>query len=105
MRGTNFNADNHLIWTCLVHQCCETPGWQHIHQYQETSNGRQAWFVLSLYYRGRVVHNDDEVDGGEPTYDDDDYDWIVHTDSRYDDIFDGWPGPGPMISDKMDLEG
>ena len=40
----------------------------------------------------------------EPTYDDDDYDWIIHTDSRYDDIFDGWPGPGPMISDKMDLE-
>ena len=62
--------------------------------------------MLSLYYKGRAVHDYDEVDDEEPTYDDDDDGdgWIIHTDPRYDDINDGWPDPGPMISDKMDLE-
>ena len=46
----------------------------------------------------------DKVDDEEPAYDDDNYVLIIHTNHKYDDIYNGWPGRGPMISDKLDLE-
>ena len=60
--------------------------------------------MLSLHYKGREIHDYGEFDDEEPSYDDDDYDWIDHNDTRYEDIYEGWPCTGPMILDKMDLE-
>ena len=40
--GAAFNADNLLVWTYLLHQYSDTPGWIRIQQYRATNNGRNA---------------------------------------------------------------
>ena len=50
---------------------------------------------------------DDEIVGCvtvEPTYEDDDYDWVYFNDSRFDDIKAGWPDGVPVPDEKMELE-
>ena len=40
----------------------------------------------------------------EPTYEDDDYDWVDINDSRFDDIKVGWPDGSPMPDEERELE-
>lgn len=105
----DFNADNHRIWTYLVHRCRETPIWACIQQYQETNNGRQTWLALRLCYGRGAAHNDGEVGGievlkTELSYEDEDYKHIDHKDPKFDDVYGIWRGAHLMISKKIELE-
>ena len=51
--------------------------------------------------------NDNGIVGfvtAEPTYGEDDYLHISHTDPRFVNIRTGWPDPGPMSHEKLDVE-
>ena len=41
--GAEFEIDQLRVWTYIAQRCLNTPGWQHIQQYQAIGNGRQAW--------------------------------------------------------------
>ena len=40
----------------------------------------------------------------EPTYKEDDYEWVDFNDSRFDDIKAGWPDGSPILDEKMELK-
>ena len=47
--------------------------------------------------------NDNEIVGcvtAEPTYEEDNYIHILHTDPRFDNVRAGWPGPGSLPPEK-----
>ena len=52
-----------------------------------------------------MAHSDGEVGGGEfpetePTYEDEDYEYIDYRDPRFDDVYGMWHGAHLMIADK-----
>ena len=104
MRGLVFDADNRRVWTYLLQQCQDTPGWIRIQRYRDTSNGREAWLALC---RNHGFENKEPPD--DPSYEDDDYTYINHKLPIYRDVYDMWHqarlnGHRPMISEMMDLE-
>ena len=109
LADNNFNTDNHPVWTYLSQQCHETLGWLRIWQYQDTNDGYQVGFALSLYFGGRVEVIVAEVPEAEPSYEDNDYIYINHRDSRFEDIYNMWRRTGRcahtlMILEIMELE-
>ena len=52
--GPDFEQYQLRVWTYLAQRCIDTPGWQIIKTYQRSSNARQAWLDLSLFYGGAV---------------------------------------------------
>ena len=50
--GKTFKEDNKTVWLHLKSALLRTPTYDHISEYNQTSNGRQAWITLKNFYEG-----------------------------------------------------
>ena len=47
--GKTFKEDNKTVWLHLKGTLLRTPTYDHISEYNQTSNGRQAWITLKNF--------------------------------------------------------
>ena len=50
--GKTYKEDNKTVWLHLKAALLRTPTYDHISEYNQTSNGRQAWITLKSFYEG-----------------------------------------------------
>ena len=81
--------------------------WIHIETIDNTSaltSGEERAFNLCFF---EEAMNNSEMVGCvtvEPTYEEDDYDHIPHTDEEFDEVREGYSDGGPMPSEKAEVE-
>ena len=50
--GDQYKKDNSAVWTILKNALLNTPCYNHISSFNNTKNGRKAWFALRQHYQG-----------------------------------------------------
>ena len=50
--GPGYKNDNKLVWNLLANALLDKPGYNHISSFNNSKNGRGAWFALRNFYEG-----------------------------------------------------